>query len=198
MQAQIHQFWYWFNQNQAQFKNIQNPERVRELLDNQLLVFGKVSWGIDMPKKDEYVLTISPNGDEKLFYTIKRLVEFAPNLSDWDFRYCKPPELDWDFQFEAFNTFYILQKYDASEWSFVLIEEEDYRIRVEIKTPNLDSLDLEEKLIAIDMAVTRLLGEELRIKEVHSVTLTHQFESEDKDWIYPMKEFRKRFLDFIE
>lgn len=198
MQAQIHQFWYWFNQNQAQFKNIQNPERVRELLDNQLLVFGKVSWGIDMPKKDEYVLTISPNGDEKLFYTIKRLVEFAPNLSDWDFRYCKPPELDWDFQFEAFNTFYILQKYDASEWSFVLIEEEDYRIRVEIKTPNLDSLDLEEKLIAIDMAVTRLLGEELRIKEVHSVTLTHQFEPEDKDWIYPMKEFRKRFLDFIE
>lgn len=198
MHSQIQQFWYWFIQNQENFKIIKNPERIRDLIDNQVLIFGKLSWDIGRLENNKYAFTFSPNGDKKMFYITKKIVELAPNIPDWEFHYCKPPESDWDLQFDAYNTSYMLQKYDASEWSFVLIEEEDYHIRVDIKAADLESLDWEDKLIAIDMAVTKLLGEEVRIKEVHSVTLTHQFDPQDKEWIYPMEEFRKRFLDFIE
>lgn len=198
MHSQIYQFWTWFSKNQEQFKKIKNPVRVRDLLDNQILVFGKLSWGIDEVKNNKYAFTISPNGDKKLLFLTKKIVDLAPTFPDWEFNYCKPPELDWDFQFKMFNNYLLMQNYDAAEWQFVLIEEEDYRIRVEVKVSNLEGLDIEEQVVAANMAVTKLLGEELRIEEVHSVTLTHQFDPRDKEWIYPMRQFRRRFLDFIE
>ena len=29
-------------------------------------------------------------------------MEVAPNMRDWEFRYCKPPQ-DWDYSFEIYD-----------------------------------------------------------------------------------------------
>ena len=80
----------------------------------------------------------------------------------------------------------------------MLIEEEDYRVSVEVKVDNLDSLDMDDKKVAISRAVNHLIGEELRINEIYSIKPVHRFDPRDAEWVYPMTEFRERFLYFIE
>ena len=91
-----------------------------------------------------------------------------------------------------------MQTFDASEWQFVLIEEQDYRVSIEIKADNLDTLDMDDKMTATSRAVNKLIGEELRIKEVYSIKPVHRFDPRDEEWVYPMTEFRERFLYFVE
>jgi hypothetical protein len=198
MRSRILQFWNWFSQNEAQFRIVQNEMQTRELLNNQILDFGNFAWGVNRGKQKPFSFVISPNNSPKLLAISKEIVQLAPNLPKWEFHYCKLPDLDWDFQFQMFNSFMIMQSFDASKWEFVLIEEEDYRIRVEIKANNMATLDYEDQMIAADRAVTRLLGEEMRIEEVHSVAIIDEFDPRDEDWIYSMREFRKRFIYFIE
>lgn len=198
MIAKIHQFWNWFVQQEAQFRQIQDEEGVRELLNNQILSLGRFAWGIDRGRQKRFALTFSPNNDHRLLALSKQIVEAAPDLPYWEFHACRPPDLYWDFKFQTFNNFMVLQTFDAAKWQFVLIEEEDYRIRIEIKADNMATLDLDDQNIEAERAVTRLLGDELRIEEVHSVAIVHRFDPLDQDWVYNMRELRKRFLYFIE
>lgn len=199
MQVKILQFWQWFTHNEAIFRNVLDPDRVTEMLNNQVLSFGKFGWGIDEGQaKGAFIFTFSPNNDKRLLSISKQLVQAAPNLPLWEFRYCNLPVKDWDFKFQMLNNLIVLETIDASEWQFVLIEEEDYQVSIEIKAENTERFDMDDKIALASRAVNNILGEELRIGEVKSIKVVYQFDPRDKDWIYPMKEFKKRFLYFIE
>lgn len=198
MHTKILQFWQWFTYNEAIFRNPEMAERAKEMLDNQILSFGKFAWGIDEGIQKSFVFTISPNNDKKLLALSQQMIQLAPNLPRWEFRACKPANPDWDFTFQMLNNLIVLQTFDAKEWEFVLIEEEDYRVAIEIKADNLHTLDLDDQKAAISRAVNQLIGEELRIKEIAFIKPVHRFDPRDKEWIYPFSEFRKRFLYFIE
>ena len=198
IQSKIHQFWRWFTHNEAIFRNEQTADKAKEMLDNQILAFGKFAWGIDQGVQKSYVFTFSPNNDKKLLALSQQIVQLAPNLPMWEFRYCLPAEQDWDFRFQMLNNLIVLQTFDAAEWQFVLIEEQDYRIAVEIRADNLDSLDMDDRKTAMSRAVNKLIGEELRIQEIASIKPVFRFDPRDRDWIYPMREFRERFLYFIQ
>ena len=47
MHSKILQFWQWFTYNEAIFRNEYHAEKAKEMLDNQILSFGKFAWGID-------------------------------------------------------------------------------------------------------------------------------------------------------
>lgn len=198
MYTKILQFWQWFTHNEAIFRNPEMADRAKEMLDNQILSFGKFAWGIDEGTQKAYVFTISPNNDKKLLAVSQQMVQLAPNLPRWEFRACQPANPDWDFQFQMLNNLIVLQTFDAAEWEFVLIEEQDYRVSVEIKADNLHTLDMDDKIAATSRAVNQLIGEELRIKEIVSIKPVHRFDPRDQEWVYPMSEFRERFLYFIE
>ena len=198
MHSKILQFWHWFTQNEAIFRNLKDAKQAKDLLDNQILSFGRFAWGIDEGPNHSFILTISPNQDKKLFQISQQLINLAPVLPNWTFLHCKPPLKDWDFKFQTFNQFYILQTYDASKWQFVLIEETDYRISIEIKATNMANIDFDEQEIAAQRVVINILGEQLYIKEVYSVKIVSEFDPRDKDWIYPLPELGQRFLYFIE
>ena len=198
MHAKIAQFWQWFTYNEAIFRNEQTAEKAKEMLDNQILSFGRFAWGIDEGLQKSYVFTFSPNNDKQLLRLSQQLVQSAPNLPMWEFQYCLPAQPDWDFKFQMLNNLIVLQTFDASEWQFVLIEEEDYRVTVNIRADNLDTLDMDDKNTAVSRAVNKLIGEELRIKEVYALKLVHRFDPRDAEWVFPMTEFRERFLYFVE
>ncbi len=198
MHIKIAQFWQWFTYNEAIFRNEQTAEKAKELLDNQILSFGKFAWGIDEGLQKSYLFTFSPNNDKQLLRLSQQLVQLAPNLPMWEFQYCLPAQPDWDFKFQMLNNLIVLQTFDASEWQFVLIEEEDYRVTVNIKADNLDSLDMDDKNTAVSRAVNKLIGEELRIKEIYAIKVVHRFDPRDEAWVFPMGEFRERFLYFVE
>lgn len=198
MQGKIAQFWQWFTYNEAIFRNEQTAEKAKEMLDNQILSFGRFAWGIDEGLQKSYVFTFSPNNDKQLLALSQQIVQLAPNLPMWEFQYCLPAQPEWDFKFQMLNNLIVLQDFDASEWQFVLIEEADYRVSVNIKADNLDTLDMDDKNIAVSRAVNKLIGEELRIKETYAIKPVHRFDSRDEEWVFPMTEFRERFLYFVE
>lgn len=198
MQSKIHQFWQWFTHNEAIFRNEQTAEKAKEMLDNQILSFGRFAWGIDKGLQKSYAFRFSPNNDQQLLGISQQIVKLAPNLPMWEFEYCLSAEPDWDFKFQMLNNLIVLQTFDATQWQFILIEEADYRVSIEIRADNLDTLDMDDKMIATSRAVNKLIGEELRIKEVYSVKPVHRFDPRDEEWVYPMSEFRERFLYFIE
>ena len=198
MDTRILQFWNWFVHNEAIFRDKTQAEKAQEMLNNQVLTFGKFAWGIDEGQQKPYVFTISPNNDRQLYKISQQLIKYAPSLANWDFRSCKPPIKDWDFKFQAYNNFFLLDTYDAAKWHFVLIEEEDYRVSIEIKANNIVNLDREDQVIAAQRVVTNILGEQLYIEEVYGVNIVPEFDPRDKDWIYSLSELRKRFLYFIE
>ena len=194
----ITHFWQWFTHNEAIFRDESKAPQAKEMLDNQILSFGRFAWGIDEGHQKSFVFTISPNNDAKLLAISKQIIQAAPNLAMWEFRYCKAPDLSWDFTFQTFNNLMVLQTFDASEWAFLLAEESDYKVRIEIKAENMDSLDLDDQEIAASRAVTNILGEALRIEEISSVKMVYQFDPKDVEWVYSMRELRERFLFFIE
>lgn len=198
MRAKIGQFWQWFTYNEAIFRNEHTAEQAKEMLDNQILSFGKFAWGIDRGLQKSYVFTFSPNNDRQLLALSRQIVQLAPNLPMWEFQYCLPAEREWDFKFQMLNNLIVLQTFDASEWQFVLIEEQDYRVSIEIKADNLDTLDMDDKITAMSRAVNKLVGEELQIQEISSIKPVFRFDPRDKEWIYPMTEFRERFLYFVD
>ncbi|MEM6317163.1 MAG: hypothetical protein AAF960_05795 [Bacteroidota bacterium] len=198
MHQKILHFWQWFTHNEAVFRNEHTAEKAKEMLDNQVLSFGKFAWGIDIGLQKSFSFTFSPNNDPKLLALSKQIVAAAPNLPLWEFYYCRPAEKDWDFQFQMLNNLIVPQTFDASEWSFVLIEEDDYRVTIEIKADNLDTLDMDDKITAMSRAVNRLIGEEIRIKEVANIKPIFHFDPRDQEWVYPFSEFRERFLYFVE
>ena len=198
MHSKILQFWQWFTYNEAIFRNEHTAEKAKEMLDNQILSFGRFAWGIDEGLQKSYTFNFSPNNDKKLLALSQQMVQLAPNLPMWEFQYCLPAEPDWDFKFQMLNNLIVLQTFDASEWQFVLIEEQDYRVSIEIKADNLDTLDMDDKMTATSRAVNKLIGEELRIKEMYSIKPVHRFDPRDEEWVYPMTEFRERFLYFVE
>jgi len=198
MHTKISQFWQWFTHNEAIFRNEHTAEKAKEMLDNQVLSLGRFAWGIDPGNQKSFVFSFSPNNDKQLLALSKQLVEAAPNLPMWEFQHCLPAKENWDYKFQMFNNLIVLQTFDASEWQFVLIEEEDYRVSVEIRADNLDTLDMDDKMAATSRAVNNLIGEELRIKEIYSIKPIHRFDPRDTEWVYPMTEFRERFLYFIE
>lgn len=198
MHAKISQFWQWFTYNEAIFRNPKMAEKAKEMLDNQILSFGKFAWGIDEGDQKSFVFTLSPNNDAKRLALSQQMIQLAPNLPRWEFRACQPANPTWDFKFQMLNNLIVLQTFDAAEWEFVLIEEEDFRVAIEIKADNLHTLDMDDKIAATSRAVNHLIGEELRIKEVASIKPIHQFDPRDKAWVYPFREFRERFLYFIE
>ena len=198
MRAKIQDFWSWFIENEAEFRNVKDREQAIERMDNQILAFGRFAWGIDTGREKPFALVLSPNNDPDLLDISRDIMDEAPDLKNWEFYPARLRLHDWDFKLEVYNRWMSKQTYDVRRWEFVLIEEDDYRVSVEIVIPNMNDVDAEDQQVAASRVVNLLLGEELRIEEVHRIRVVDDFDPQDEDWIYPMVEFRDRFLDFIE
>jgi len=197
MELRIKEFWAWFIDNEYQFREVTDTERVVELLNNQVLDFGMFAWEIGVGTKKQHSFTISPNGNKERLRLSRQIVNQAPELRQWEFNYCKPVREDWDYTFEVFNSMLIKQSYDASKWDFVLEEEKNEKIKILLRATNIVTLDYDDLPAVGDLVVNNLLGEEMKTNSVHSVQFVDDFLPDDEDWTFNIRSLRKEFRAFL-
>ena len=198
MDFKIKQFWDWFIDNESDFREITDTKRVVEMLNNQVLDFGLFAWEIGTGVDKPHSFTMSPNGDKRRLQLSKDIFRLAPELSYWEFNYCKPIKYDWDFTFEVFNSMMIKQSYDATEWEFVLVEEESEKISILLKAKNIVTLDHDDLPAVGNLVVTNLLGEETKINHIKQINFVDDFLPEDEKWIFALPVLSKEFQAFLE
>ncbi len=196
LKSKISRFWDWFQESEHLYREVTNPQVAVEAMDNYVLEFGMFSWEIGEGKSKSHYLMISPNGDGKRLDISCALMEAAPNLQHWEFLYCKPPK-DWDFQLEVYDQFLVKQQVDASEWEYVLLQLPGNYVEVTIRVNNMDDVDMEDKLNAAEMALTKLVGEELVINYLGALEIVREFNPDQEKHSHKLGTLRRDFEKMV-
>ncbi|MEO1257905.1 MAG: hypothetical protein AAFZ15_03880 [Bacteroidota bacterium] len=196
LQADIDRFWNWFQESEHLFKEVTDPQAVVEAMDEHVLAFGLFSWEIGEGNSRPHYFMISPNGDGRRMEISYKIMKSAPDLRDWEFRYCKPPK-DWDFQLEVYNRFLVKQLVDVSKWTYVIHKTPDNMIEVVIRSLNMIDIDTEDQLNAAEAALINILGEELVIDNLGALEVVEEFSIQDDVSSHHMRTLKSSFEKLV-
>ena len=196
LQAEITLFWNWFQESEHLFKEVTDPQAVVEAMDEHVLSFGLFSWEIGEGNSKPHYFMISPNGDGRRMEISYKIMEAAPNLRDWEFRYCKPPK-EWDYQLEVYNRFLVKRRIDVSEWEYVINKTPDGMVEVIIQSLNMDDIDTEDQLNAAEIALINILGEELVIDNLCALEVVREFSVQDDLRSRHMRTLKRSFEKLV-
>ena len=196
LQQKIDTFWEWFQVNHTVFLDDDVPAEFIEALNNHILDFGLFSWQIGEGQEKPRFLTISPNGNPQRLEISKEIIESAPHFGQWEFNYCKPAK-DWDYTFEMYDSFMVLQQMDASDWDFALFEKSSGKIEIRLHVIHPSLIDFADKKAAVELVVTNILGEEKIIEQVENLTLVNGFIPEHKRLVHKIPQLKKRFDSLV-
>ncbi len=197
LQEKIDNFWKWFIEHEEKFRIITDPRNVREMLDNQILQFGPFYWEIGEGTEKPHTFIISPNGDKKLLDISLDIMDEAPDLPHWEF-YGAKPSRDWDYTFEMYDNFVVKQKIDASEWEYIMRMSPERKIKLLIYAENIDFLDEEDKMVAANLVVNNIIGEEYKIIYIESISFIPFVNEHQENDIQMMPQFGFEFDKILD
>jgi hypothetical protein len=170
---QVAEFWKWFIKNSGDLQsNNYDGTLMREL--DQIICDWDLVWEIGPGLTKPNSLTISPNGNKKLLDKAKGIIDKAPKLDSWEFYHLKQPKENW----HKANLVDKAVDIDALDWTYVLFKYDDHKIEIVLKADNLANLDRETKELAVDLVLTNLLGEKLKIEKIDFIDIVDAFENE--------------------
>jgi hypothetical protein len=173
----VRNFWQWFSFNQNDFgQAFENVELLHDL-DQQISKLGNFSWEIGPGENKDNQLVISPNGDADLLTASTAIIALAPELDKWEFYYAKPPK-HWNLVFEFITEQNEEIVIDASKWTYVLLKYPDCTFEVIIRLPEYKMLNEDERIIAAEIFLDSVLGEETRIKLINRIEVVAKFSEE--------------------
>lgn len=168
----IQNFWNWFKENSSKI----NPEVITEdmidTLDSKILELGDFAWEIREGISKPNMLIISPGGDVELLEHTKSIIENSLAIDEWEFEYFKPAK-EWDYSFYIDEESTLI---DASDWEYVLLKFSDGTFDILIKAENINTLDDNDKSIAIDIVLESSLGEKNYLERILNYELVSSFE----------------------
>jgi hypothetical protein len=170
---EILNFWSWFSKNSNSLQSDSYDQNILDELDN-IISNWDLGWEIGPGLSKENSLTISPNGNKNLLDITNGIIDKAPMLDNWDFYSTKQSKENWHLARLVGTDFEI----DASNWKYVLLKYEDGKVEILIKADTLSDLDKETKELAVDLILTNLLGEKLKIQKIDFINVVDEFDSE--------------------
>lgn len=173
----INMFWDWFSKHSKDLGENFDNEKVLAEIDDRLMDLGGFAWEIGPGSKTKNQLVISPGGDLNLLPITKEIVSYAKTIPGWEFHYAKPPK-EWDlmFDFEKDNGDVI--GINASNWQYVLLRYEDGGFEIIIQTHDLDSLSEDDQLVASEILLDGILGEEIRMLHISYIDVVKKFDNQ--------------------
>lgn len=180
----IENLWNWFVSNEDEIIDVVDndlaSDYIVESLDNRILDFGLFSWEISPGKSKAWSLTISPNGDTDLLKVSREIMNNAPQLSNWEFHYCKQAK-EWNKEFEIYDELMTEHSIVASSWNFVALPKKGNQVQLIIEANNILHLDDETQLSAGELFVLNEIGEKAIIQKVSSILVVNELDKKYKE-----------------
>ncbi len=188
---QIENFWNWFNETRPLIEEVMEAQRhpaaedIIKAFDQHILGMGTFKWEITVPTPTNYQLILSPNNKAELLSIGKKIVAEAPAHANWNFLPGKPASGATVIQ--VYDREMDVQEVDATHWQCSLALAEDQKYELTILAENTTQLDEDTELIAADLILTELLGEELKIETLIGFDVCNQIDEQEKATYFPLK-----------
>lgn len=187
---QINEFWEWFSLYQPLLEAIieadghPKTEEIIQSLDQHILGMGKIKWEIGNPHPNQYSFTLSPNNERELLEVTKSIIANEPSLNAWTFYYAA--QATGKLQLQVYDHNMDVQDVDASSWRAFLSPEGDGRHELVLEASNIEYLDEDTQMIAADLILTALIGEEEKINCLSGLELSFELESDQEKSAFPI------------
>src|SRR6266853_1401460 len=190
--AKVEAFWSWFSGIAAALAlDIENPSLLEEL-DARVLELGSMlSWEVGPGSTEPLQFVVSPNLNRNLRQKAREIVSRAPVLKGWEFHSARRPK-DWDYKFvmERSNGRQSIP-FDASGWSFVLLQYPDGTREILLHGRNLPPLDDDERWQAAAVTLEGILGEEVLLESINEFDLVDRLEPRFAAKAMPIQRLRE-------
>jgi hypothetical protein len=170
----IEEFWHWLVDNRTIIESVINGESadkrndIIEALDNYVLSFGRIKWVLDQPVSGAFQLILSPNRDLEIWKITQKLVRHAPSIDHWQFFSAIPP--NGQFMFDIYDDYMDTHTINTKNWSIGVEDRSNGAVRIFVSSAaNQSNLDPENFLVAIQIGLTNILGEEQVMRYVDGV-----------------------------
>lgn len=191
LEEQINKFWEWFGVNTQLIEEVlQNQGHVKteyviQQLDQHLLGMGKFKWDVKNPNENNFHLIISPNNDRELLKTAKVIVNNAILPENW--MAFSGQQANGLLQISVYDEEMDICSVDATNWRALLLPSAEGRFELVIEADTSWELEEDTQLIAIDLLLNQLLGEELKITALAGLEIVEELESEESEEAFPFK-----------
>lgn len=154
-------FWHWFALNISSVTNMYSNRAFNDLskaMNRELdRVDEKLAWEIGPGKSKQYLLTISSEGNPRLRHIAETMIQFAPELADWEFYSSRPAR-------QPAGKVYLPERnieFDTSGWKFIPSEHPEIgRLNLTVLDERLALSNREAALKAVSIYLDELLGED--------------------------------------
>jgi hypothetical protein len=161
--------WNWFTSiSNKLFLNPTDPDLIHTL-DGYISGLGPFDWEIGPYDKSALYLAISPNLKEGLLKETKAIIGLSPACEGWSFLFSKPAKEwigTWEMLNEAGETIVV----NADRWAYVLYQFEDNTFDMDVKIDSVKG-DFNTCQLAVDIALTNVLGEEMYMDAIKNVSI---------------------------
>ncbi|PWG81172.1 hypothetical protein DDR33_07225 [Pararcticibacter amylolyticus] len=176
----MNEFWKWFSACHKDFGvNFENGDLLSEL-DSRIVELGNFAWELGPGIEMENMLVVSPGGRNELLPQTKEIISNSPSIPNWEFHYAKPPK-QWKEPIVNLYKGGRKKRIIASSWQYVLLDYSDGLFDIIIEAPNLADFCKDDKLIAAEIILEGLLGEEKRLVTIAQVDVVSEFEAQYKE-----------------
>jgi hypothetical protein len=188
----IQDFWEWFDENRQVIELVvseaQHPQTnyVVEQLDQHILGMGKLKWQLENPHPSSFVLTFSPNNERKLLAITQSIVQNANHAHGWVYHHAIPVKAS--FEVDLYDNEMEIRSITAYHWKVIPVIESDGRHELLIDAPELFDLDEDTQLIAVDLMLTDILGEELKINSLSGFQILEAVHEDQIEELIPIQQ----------
>jgi hypothetical protein len=199
----IQRFWQWFVKNEKAIKDcIENEQSAQqefivEQMNEQILGLGMLTWDIGLNDDNHWFLMLSPNGNQEMLEVSKSIMANSPGHLTWDFHSSRPAK-EWNRQFTVFDSNLDEKLVDASNWEYVVFEEEEGRFDLIIEAKNLLFHDAEFIENAAEQFLIQEIGEEARILLISTVELVPLLDKEFISTKSSIAELNEHLAEMLE
>ena len=196
----IIRFWQWFVKNESTIKECIENDRsehrqyVVDQMNEHILNLGVLTWDIGLNDDENWFLTLSPNGNQDMLKVSQRIIADAPEHMDWLF-YASKPAKNWNRKFTIYDNALDEAFIDASQWHYVVFEEEDGTLELVLEGQNITHLDPEVAETAAEQFVIQELGEVTWILRISSIVIVPVLESEYEATKTPVSELKEHLSE---
>lgn len=167
-------FWRWFLHNESIIKecieNEHSEDRnyVVDQMNEYILAHGMLTWDIGLNDDGNWFLMLSPNGNSDMLAVSEKIMELAPDHTSWIFHASRPAK-NWDRTFTIYDQEMDVVEIDASDWHYLIFDDEDEKFELLFEAKNISQLDPEAAQTAAEQFVIHEIGEASRIRYISKI-----------------------------